>query len=52
MTEKDNMTEKDKLYRTIRKLLVIGAITIAVLFVFAIIVSITANAHIAHGLKY
>ena len=31
------MTEKDKLYRAIRRLLVIGAITIGVLFITGII---------------
>ena len=33
----ENMNEKDKLYRTIRKLLIIGAISIAAIFVLSII---------------
>jgi len=45
MSEKENMNEKDKLYRTIRRLLIIGAITLAVLFIVAIMANIVLVRH-------
>ena len=36
----NNMNEKDKLYRTIRRLLIIGAISIGVLFIGGVIGSV------------
>jgi len=39
MNEKDNMNEKDKLFRTIRRLLVIGAISIAAIYILLFVLN-------------